>query len=72
MTWEPSDEFRRWKGCLWCERYHGGGSCEAYSKGIPLALASGESDHMIKRPGDGGLFYKESSEQRDLITGELV
>ena len=53
MSWEPSERFEEWEGCLGCAHYHHA-KCAAYPMGIPLPILSGEVDHMIPRPGQVG------------------
>lgn len=41
--------------CMW--RIQGTMNCEAYPKGIPLALLTDAWDHKAEFPGDEGLRY---------------
>jgi hypothetical protein len=40
-------------GCLGCG-YYRGGRCDAFPDRIPLAIISGELDHLTVRPGQVG------------------
>lgn len=33
-------------------------TCTAYPEGIPVQIASGETDHLVARPGDHGILFE--------------
>lgn len=53
MNWDRSERYEEWDGCRWCIHWRGG-KCAAYPERIPLAILSGEVDHLVKRPGQVG------------------
>lgn len=55
--WLPSSRFAEWQGCRRC-RHFSRGRCAAYPWFIPLPLVSGETDHLVPRPGDRGLRFE--------------
>lgn len=56
MNWERSDKFDEWPGCFGCAHRRVGKRlyCAAYPEGIPQAIAFGEVDHLVSRPGQVG------------------
>lgn len=45
--------------CISCERKHiGYPTCDAFPRGIPMAILEGKFQHKTVYPGDGGLTYK--------------
>lgn len=53
LSWNRTDGFEAWQGCLGCANYRSG-RCDAYPAGIPLPIISGEVDHLQPRPGQAG------------------
>ena len=51
--WERSEGFENWYGCLNCGHYRAM-RCIAYPDRIPFAIASGQVDHFVPRPGQVG------------------
>jgi hypothetical protein len=48
-----------WLGCGQCAHLKPGVKCLAYPGGIPIAIASGEVDHLVERPGQVlGILFK--------------
>ena len=43
-----------WGGCRVCKHVRPGMTCAAYPDRISLAIASGEVDHLVVRPGQVG------------------
>ena len=43
-----------WKGCLFCKHFKKDSSCKAFPKGIPLAILSGEVEHLKIDPKQEG------------------
>lgn len=67
----PADELARFNDtpvgdvltpCLQCTRWRGNGLCDAFPKGVPLAIIVGDNLHTDPFPGDRGLMFnpKES------------
>jgi hypothetical protein len=56
VTWEPVPNAENFPGCLGCGHLRRGrrAHCAPYPDGIPLAIASGQVDHMVPRPGQIG------------------
>jgi hypothetical protein len=50
QSWDRSDGFDEWQGCLGCANYRSG-RCDAFPNGIPLPIISSEIDHLRPRPG---------------------
>lgn len=44
--------------CVTCKWNLGGLQCEAYPKGIPVRIVTGEHDHREPYPGDNGIRYE--------------
>lgn len=57
-SWDRSDRFEDWQGCLGCANYRAG-RCDAFPNGIPLPIISGEIDHLQPRPGQVGVMIFE-------------
>lgn len=53
MSWDPAPNASEFQGGIGCGHYRAG-KCQAYPERIPLAIVSGEVDHMVKRPGQAG------------------
>lgn len=70
--WEPSPDAKDFRGCNTCILLLETGGCRAYPTGMPIAIASGEVDHMQVRPGQVGNFIYESvpSASKILTNGE--
>ena len=51
--WEPSDRFGEWPTCRGCAHWWGN-HCVAYPQRIPFMIVSGQTDHMVPRPGQVG------------------
>lgn len=61
--WEPSAQAAAWPGCGGCALLVDDElACPAYPDGIPLIIISGETDHMVERPGQvpGIVFTPEA------------
>lgn len=58
MNWEPAPNADQFEGCIGCVHYRAG-RCAAYPERIPLAILSGEVDHMVPRPGQVGTIVFE-------------
>ncbi len=43
-----------WGGCRLCRHFRPDFTCAAFPQGIPIAIASGEVDHLVPRPGQVG------------------
>ena len=72
MNWERSDLYEEWDGCRWCFHWRVG-KCAAYPERIPLAILSGEIDHMVKRPDQvGDTLYEPIDVEHWQRTGERV
>lgn len=72
MNWEPSARFEEWPGCFECALYRYG-RCAAYPKAIPLAILSGQVDHMVPRPGQvAELVYEPMDIGAFLAMGQRV
>jgi hypothetical protein len=54
MSWAPAPNAQEFQGCIRCVHLRSGGTCAAYPERIPLAILSGEVDHMVVRPGQVG------------------
>src|SRR3712207_3768602 len=53
--WERSiPRTERWGGCRQCLHFRPDTTCAAYPHRIPIAIASGEVDHLVVRPGQVG------------------
>jgi hypothetical protein len=50
LSWEPSDRFDEWPTCRGCAHLRGN-RCAAFPSGIPFMIVSGQTDHMVPRPG---------------------
>ena len=62
--WErsiPPDQ--SWGGCRACKHLRPGTRCAAFPDRIPLAVFSGEVDHLVVRPGQVGNTVFELAEQ---------
>jgi hypothetical protein len=73
VSWERSDGFEDWPGCFGCAHLRRGGRahCAAYPDGIPFAIASGEIDHLVPRPGQiGETLFEPLDLQHWLATKE--
>ncbi len=60
----PRDQ--RWGGCRRCVHFRGDGTCVAYSRQIPIPIASGDVDHLVVRPGQVGDTVFEPRPDRPL------
>lgn len=69
MNWERSDGFEEWPGCFGCAHLRRGGRahCVAFPDGIPFAIASGEIDHLVPRPGQVGTTVFEPLDLQHLL-----
>ena len=76
--WKRSEGFEDWPGCLGCAHRRRGRhvSCLAYPDVIPFAIASGQVDHLVPRPGQVGdivyepldlQWWRETGERRPLV-----
>ncbi len=68
--WKPSERFDEWKGCFGCAhwRYQ---NCIAYPKAIPFMIVSGQTDHMVPRPGQvGDTVFEPMDVEHWRLTGE--
>jgi hypothetical protein len=45
----PRDQ--SWGGCRLCRHFQPPFTCAAFPNGIPMAIASGDVDHLVPRPG---------------------
>lgn len=43
--------------CITCKHYRLLGECDAFPKGIPQPIITGEHDHRQPYPGDHGIRY---------------
>ena len=43
-----------WGGCRVCKHFQPDMTCIAFPRRIPIAIASGELDHLVVRPGQVG------------------
>lgn len=58
--WERSiPRDRRWGGCRSCRHFGPDMTRAAFPARIPLAIASGEVDHLVVRPGHVGTIVYE-------------
>lgn len=48
--------------CLECMRYEKDWKCDAFPKGIPKEIYTGEHDHNNAYPGDKGIRFKSLKE----------
>jgi hypothetical protein len=61
-----------WPGCRFCVHWRAA-RCVAYPTGIPLAILSGEVDHLVPRPGQvGDVTFEEIDVDVWEQTGERV
>jgi hypothetical protein len=44
--------------CITCRHYHLDGVCDAFPRGIPHVIISGEFDHREPYPGDHGIRFE--------------
>ena len=53
-------DFEKYSDCFYCERSKNRkiGTCEAFPKGIPLGIASGQFNHHKHHEGDNGLLFE--------------
>ena len=49
--------------CPLCRNYWGDGKCNAFERGIPVAILRGEHDHTTPFKGDGGVRYAPMGKQ---------
>ena len=62
--WERSiPQERSWGGCRACTHLRPGSTCAAFPVRIPLAIFSGEVDHLVVRPGQVGDTVFEVAER---------
>lgn len=48
--------------CAGCQRKHRGAvGCDAFPSGIPMEILTGDHDHCLPFPGDGGLLFEPYS-----------
>jgi hypothetical protein len=57
QDWIPSSRYSEWPGCRQCAHFRGT-HCNAYPARIPLPFVSGQTDHMVPRPGDQGIQFE--------------
>src|SRR5262249_26980973 len=54
-----------WGGCRVCKHLQPGMRCVAFPDGIPMAIFSGQVDHLSVRPGQRGTIVFELTEAPD-------
>lgn len=59
-TYQPTVRVKLTFGarCICCYWFKGNGTCEAFPKGIPLAILTNEHDHVNPYPGDDGYLWR--------------
>jgi len=48
--------------CKKCKNYSFGAVCEAFKKGIPVEILTGEHDHTKPYKGDNGIVFEKIKE----------
>jgi hypothetical protein len=48
--------------CANCKHWHGGMACDAYPKGIPWPIISGDVAHTHPLPDDNGIQWERKDE----------
>ena len=68
--WEPSERDDEWPTCRSCAHLRGN-RCIAYPKAIPFMIVSGQTDHMVPRPGQvGETVFEPMDIEHWRLTGE--
>ena len=68
--WEPSGRYDEWPTCRSCAHWQGN-RCIAYPKAIPFRIVSGQTDHMVPRPGQvGETVFEPMDLEHWRLTGE--
>jgi hypothetical protein len=52
------------KQCFMCENYRYGKKCNAFPRGIPSIVFSGEHDHREPYKGDNGIRFEPIKENK--------
>ena len=56
----PDINLEKYSDCFYCEhsKNRKTGTCDAFPKGIPLGIASGQFNHHKSHEGDSGILFE--------------
>lgn len=59
-------------GCAYCRHLLSRSTCSAYPGGIPMAIASGQRNHLEPFIGDGGVVFERYDDANPLAVNPNI